>query len=68
MTREEFEEYLERIVELFDFVLEDDDMKEDVYQALDFYYSPWPHLHNESVNLQQLGQVSQEFSSNILNT
>lgn len=57
VTREEFEQWLQLAVQLFGYILEDPEMEEDVYQALNFYYSPWPHLDDESANLHQLAMM-----------
>ena len=35
----------------------DQDLQEDVYQALLFYFSPWPRLDDARANLHQTGMV-----------
>ena len=57
-NRTEFQDILRRVTETYASRVNDDDRVEDIYQALDFYYTPWPYLHDKEKNRHALGEVN----------
>ena len=56
-TREEFQFHLrEDLLGMWTPQL-DEKMNEDVYQALDWYYTPWPYLNDTEMNRQAFNKV-----------
>ena len=48
---------MEIVVELLDFAILTEDSEEDIFEAMNWFYSPWPYVDNGDDNKRSLGQV-----------
>ena len=61
VNRSDFEDIIWDRVEEDDAIPEE--RKVDVFEASNFYYSPWPHINDPHENMHQLGEVKKPFNS-----
>ena len=57
MSRVEFEDMLREWASYRAQAFEDESREEDFFEALNFCYSPWPHLDDGEANRHALGEV-----------
>ena len=57
-THEQFEEILQNAVEFFVPLLPDASREEDVFQAMSWFYAPWPYTDDPEQNRHELGMVN----------
>lgn len=65
-NRTEFQNILRTAVDFFSPLIEEDRVEDVLYQAMDFYYTPWPHIDDGELNRHLLGAVMNTFNDSMI--